>query len=121
MAVRIKSDTGFIDYDEYVGDTVNIVLDYRTAPKPDGQQINLTGSVISIEVRESQDDELPLLTLTTGNGLVVGGTTNNIVGTISNTQTTTLGAGKFRYFVKHVDSLGKVNTLITGKIKLRLR
>ena len=118
--LTIASKTVTIDFDEYVGDTLSLVADYRTLPKPGGAQIDLTGSTAQFIVKADKADVTPLIDPLSV-PVTLGDLDNNIKVKLTDEQTSLLGEGKFFYAVVVTDSLGDVNTLITGKIKLKLR
>ena len=118
MSVNVNSETGRVDYCEIAGDTVSILLNYTD---PDGvTQIDLTDETSVIDIT-SEDNQAPFpIALTEGSGLTIGGVTNNIVGTLTPAQTTSMGRGFYPYTLKLTnDTTGLVNTLIVGVIQIK--
>jgi hypothetical protein len=116
MAIKIKSQTVFVDFEEYEGDTLLMQFAYKD---PLGVLINLAGYSAKMDVRVSTDTAA-LLTLTSLDGIDLTGVTNNIVVTLTPSQTkTTLGVGDFVYDIEMTDTQNMVNTLISGKIKIK--
>ena len=113
---KILSQTVTVDYEEYVGDTLLMLFNYKDST---GAVINLTGYSAVLTISKTIDD-IPDLTLTDtiGDGIILGGTPSNIAIEITHTQTTLLSAGSFVYRLRLTDSLLRVNTLVVGKIKL---
>lgn len=119
-AINVKPKTGVINYEEHVGDTLFMRWNWQT-PDANGvpQTVNLSGYTSKLQIKSQKTDAIALLTLTSANGeIVLGGTPNNVDITISANQTSQLGVGSFFYDCQFTDSLGYVNTLIEGKIKL---
>lgn len=117
MAIKVKSQTVFVDFDEYEGDTLSMNFAYKESLT--GPLINLAGYTAKMDIRVSTDTA-PLLTLTSSSGIDLTGLVNNIVVTLTPSQTkTTLGVGDFIYDIEMTDTLTKVNTLISGKIKIK--
>ena len=115
--ITVGSETGIVNYEEYVGDTVKFIYNYTNQ---DGvTQIDLSGETLVITV-ESKDNITPFpITLTESSGLTIGGA-NNIVGKLTSAQTTSMGAGAYSHKLKLTnDTSGDVNTLITGVIILK--
>jgi len=115
--ITVESETGIVNYEEYVGDTVKFTYNYTNS---DGvTQIDLTGETLVLTV-ESKDNTTPFpITLTESSGLTIGGS-NNIVGKLTPTNTTSMGAGAYSHKLTLTnDTSGDVNTLITGIIILK--
>jgi hypothetical protein len=119
-SINVKPKTGVINYEEHVGDTLFMRWNWQT-PDANGiaQTVNMSGYSSKLQIKTQKTDSQALLTLTSANGeIVLGGTPNNIDITISANQTSMLGVGSFFYDCQFTDSLGYVNTLVEGKIKL---
>lgn len=119
-SINIKPKTGVINYEEHVGDTLFMLWNWKT-PDANGinQQVDLTGYSCLLEIKSQKTDTVSKLTLTSANGeIILGGNTYNINIPISANQTSMLGPGTFFYDCQFTDSLGYVNTLVEGKIKL---
>lgn len=121
LPADIISEAGEINWEEYVEDTLNIMFCYQN---PDGTPIDLTGSIVTCEIRRKVTDPEPVFVYSSaGVGVLTNAGTNHdeIQVKVVNTQTKTLGAGEFPYFVKTQDTAGTVNTIVIGKIALKLR
>jgi hypothetical protein len=117
---QLNSGAAELNYSHYVGDT--IVMDYGYQDST-GAVINLTGSVVTLEIRRKQSDPEPLFAYSSADGtlqLNVDPTTQ-IKATINDAHTTQLGEGEHHYFIKCQDSNGIVDTLLFGLISLKLR
>jgi len=116
MAVNVKSETVTINYEEYVGDTLSIKLTWKDAA---GNPFDLTSHSALLNIKVLVSDTSPLLTLTSAaGGVVLGNSTDNITVIISDTQTATLGKGKYVYALELTEPSGNVNTLVVGTIIL---
>ena len=120
-SVTVKPKTAIINYEEHVGDTLFMRWNW-SVPDANGvnQTVDLTDYYSKLQIKNQKTDLTPLLTLTsnTGEGIVLGGNTTNINVIVSSEQTANLGVGQFFYDCQMTDTLGYVNTLIEGKIKL---
>lgn len=119
MSIRVKSSSVIIDYEEHVGDDLNILWNW-TAPAANGIQIpvNLTGYSAKFSVKAEKEGVILLQLSTMANTIFLGEANNNIRMTISSANTTALGAGLYYYDFAVKDILGKINTMVEGKIKL---
>lgn len=113
----IKSKAINVNYEKFTGDTLWLRFDYRTAAKPLGTQIDLTGCTFRLHVKASLDDVLPLVAKT-NTDFTVGDSDCNIKVKLTSTDLTTLGPGVFIYDVEITNSLGEPDTFAYGKIKL---
>lgn len=114
--VKVKSATVYVDFEEFEGDTLEMLFNYKN---PDGTQVNLTGYTAKMDIRTAIG-AAALITVTQADALVLGGVTNNISIALTPAQTkTTLGVGSFVYDIQLTDTLSKVNTLIAGKIVIK--
>lgn len=120
-SVTVKPKTAIINYEEHVGDTLFMRWNW-SVPDANGvnQTVDLTNYYSKLQIKTQKTDLTPLLTLTsnTAEGIVLGGNTTNINVIVSAEQTANLGVGLFFYDCQMTDTLGYVNTLIEGKIKL---
>lgn len=118
MATTIESETAYIDFKEFVGDTLHIQLSYANAETL--VPYNLLSSIVSFEIW----NKVTLIKLydfkstDVGSYVVTTGLVYNIDILLPDTLTTTLGVGTFNSYIKVVDSGGLVNTLVSGKLKL---
>lgn len=116
MTVKVKPKTVFVDYEEYEGNTLKILLNYKN---PDGTQINLAGFFAEMEVKSSLTSP-HLIRITSADEIALGGSDYNIKAKISQTQTkTTLGIGDFIYDMRLTDAEGDTFTFISGRIKIK--
>jgi hypothetical protein len=116
MAIKIKSQTVKVNFEEYEGDTLTMSFAYKN---PDGTLIDLTGYTAKMDIC-TEALATPTLTLTDTTGITLGGTPNNIVVVLTPSQThTTLGVGNFVYDLELTDTLAQVNTLIEGSITIK--
>ena len=115
--MKIIGQTARIDFEEYAGDTLAVRLAYADTTG----NINLTGSTITAEIVDPSTSAALLTYSTTAGTIVTTGTDYNIVFDITASQTAQLGAANYLYYVKVQDSLGSVNTLITGILTLKKR
>lgn len=116
MATTISSATINVNFEEYAGNTLQMVFSYKQS---NGTVIDLTGYSARMHVRVSLEDVSPVISLNSGSGILLSSSGNNLVVTISAAQTGTLGVGSWLYDIELTDSLGKVNTFCYGKIKLK--
>lgn len=120
MSLNIKPKTAIINYEEHAGDTILMLWNWKT-PDANGtyQQVDLTGYSCLLQIKTQKTDITPKLTLSSANGeIILGNTTNNVEVLITDDQTTALGVGSFFYDCQFTDTLGYVNTLVEGKLKL---
>lgn len=115
MATKIKSQTVFVDFEEYEGDTLAMVFAWKDSS---GVLTNLAGYSAKMDIKVDTDSP-SLLTLTDAGSITLGGTPNNLIVELTPTQTKQLGTGSFVYDIEITNSLGKVNTLVSGKITLK--
>jgi hypothetical protein len=112
--INIKSQTGIANFEEFVGDTLKIVVNYKSNSTT---FVNLTNYSATFQIKTNKF--IPLLTLTSNDNISLGNGANNIIVTVSDQQTKSLGKGLFLYDLQLTDSLGFVNTLLEGKIVLK--
>ena len=110
----MKSPDGgcVIEYVEVVGDTLDLSVTYEDKF---GRPFDLTDHTATLDIfLPDIDTTVPLLTLpvTTSNGQ------RNLEVLVSPADTIDLGKGLFRSQLKLIDNIGKVNSLILGKITL---
>jgi hypothetical protein len=116
--LTIQSETTRINFIEYAGDTIKMLFAYKDNL---GAFIDLENYEVSMELRKNQEDANAILTYSSANGTVdTTGADANIALEISATQSASLGPGEYFYFIKlAIDTF--VNTLIVGKLVLRIR
>jgi hypothetical protein len=89
-------------------------FDYSLTWRTNGTAVNLTGYSARMQVRETYDSSLPVLSLTSGTGITLGGTAGSII--LEATATTTAGvpSGQYVYDLELVTSGGYVTRLLEG-------
>lgn len=117
--ITIKSKALQINHDTFVGDTIFMQLDYRTAAKPDGAQIDLSGSSFRLYVKSDISDASSLV-VKNNVDFTVGDLDFNIKVKLLPIDTSVLGEGTFVYDLELTDAAGDVYTVAYGKIKLRM-
>jgi len=115
MATNVKSATAYINYTEFSGDTLK--MSFLIQPE-DGPPIDFSSHTAKMDIKLSADDATPQLTLTNVDGIVLGNTDPNVEVTVTDTQTLLLGVNEFVYDIEFRDSIGHVNTYISGSISL---
>ena len=94
------------------GATWEITFTYKNS---NGTPINLTGYTAALQLRTSYDASSAALSLSSGSGIVLGGTAGTIAVTATATQTGALTAGEYVYDLE-VTSSSKVTRLVQGRI-----
>lgn len=94
------------------GATWNITFTYKNSA---GTPINLTGYTAALQLRTSYDAASAALSLSSGSGIVLGGTAGTIAVTATATQTGALTAGEYVYDLELTSSL-VVTRLVQGRI-----
>jgi len=115
MATKIKSATAYIDYEEFEGDTLEMVFTWKDSA---GDVVPLTGYTAKMDIRSSVTDETALLSLNHMNGITLDDISPNLSVLVTDQQTATLGKGKYVYDIELTEPSGKVNTLVSGTIVL---
>lgn len=89
-------------------------FDYSLTWKTNGTAVNLTGYSARMQVRETYDSTTPVLSLTSGSGITLGGTAGSII--LEATATTTAGvpSGQYVYDLELVTGGGYVTRLLEG-------
>lgn len=95
-----------LDIQIWKGDTWSQTFTLTSNSTP----INLSGSTPKIEIRKGCGGTL-MLTLTSGNGITIGGTNNNVL-TIS--KAITIDKGNYHWDLQVTFSGGSVKTYLTG-------
>lgn len=94
------------------GATWEITFTYKNS---NGTPINLTGYTAALQLRTSYDASSASLSLSSGSGIVLGGTAGTIAVTATATQTGALTAGEYVYDLE-VTASSKVTRLVQGRI-----
>jgi hypothetical protein len=79
--------------------------------------MDLTGYTSAMQVREAIDSATPLLSLTNGSGMTLGGTAGTIAVTITSAQSSAIAAGSFVYDLE-ITSGGTVTRLLQGSFNV---
>lgn len=89
-------------------------FDYSLTWRTNGTAVNLTGYSARMQVRETYDSTTPVLSLTSGSGITLGGTAGSII--LEATATTTAGvpSGQYVYDLELVTGGGYVTRLLEG-------
>lgn len=119
MSIRVKSQSVIVDYEEHVGDDLNILWNW-TAPDANGvqQQVNLSGYSAKFCIKSEKEGSILYTLSTMANTIFLGEANNNIRMTIDSANSRNLGVGIYYYDFAVKDTLGKINTLVEGRIKL---
>lgn len=116
--IKIASQTVQVDYEEYLGDTLEITFNWRGS---DGQAVDLTGWIGVLQVKAEKTDTVALIERTTVDSSLVlsdGSGEFNIETELTPAETLGLGLGVKVYDLQLTSPAGKVNTLIIGRITI---
>ena len=80
-----------------------------------GANLNLASYTAAMQVRETYDSSSPILSLTNGSGIALGGTAGTIVVTVSSTATAAIPAGFYSYDLEITSGAGVRDRLLEGK------
>lgn len=114
--ITIQSETTRVNFVDYAGDTIVMQFAYKI----DGVLVDLSSAEIVLEIRKNQTDVEPILQCTKTSSTITSTLDANIIVELSDTTTATLGVGEFYFFVKLIQNT-RVNTLIVGKLILKVR
>jgi len=115
MAVKIKPATGYVDYEEYEGDTLEMSFNWKDS---ENTYFDLTQYTAKMQIKKKDSDPVALLTLSDTDGITLGNDYANLYINITPEQTADLGKGKYVYDIELTDPAGNVNTLVAGVIVL---
>ena len=105
---------GDYDFTIYQGATFSQSIAWQDE---NGTPINVTGSAARMQMRASQDEAAPFITLTTENGgIALGGAAGTVTLTISAADTSTLTATGGVYDLEIISPGGIVTRLLQGAI-----
>lgn len=107
---------GTLDLDLYQGATFSYVLTWRTGSP--SAAVNLTSYTARMQARTSPDASSPVLSLTTGNGITLGGSAGTITLSRSAAQTAALPAGRYLYDLELESAGGVVTRLVEGVLTI---
>ncbi|MCK5919385.1 MAG: hypothetical protein KAG66_00485 [Methylococcales bacterium] len=116
--IKISSQTVQVDYEEYLGDTLEITFNWKGA---DDQPVNLVGWSGVLQVKAEKTDTVALIERSTGDGSLVlsdGTGEFNIETELTPAETLGLGLGTKTYDLQLTSPAGKVNTLVIGGITI---
>lgn len=121
--IKVRSKTAEVNYIENVQDTWVLAFALKDG---EGNLLDLTGSIVEIVVKTTPAtlDSAALLqytSLTDSNIIINYSATENIHIEISDSDTETLGDGKFFYSVRITYTNGYVNTVAKGYLFLEDR
>jgi hypothetical protein len=108
---------GVLDLNMWQGASWDYTLTWQTG----GTAVNLTGYDARMQVRETYDATLPVLSLTAGTGITLGGTAGTIVLEATATQTAAIdatppGPQQYVYDLELVSGAGIVTRLVEGRL-----
>lgn len=93
------------------GATFNLVLTWRN---PDQSPVDNTGYTAKMQVRASKADADAVLTLQTGSGITLGGTSGTVTLNASAATTGALTSGTYVYDLELTSGGGNVTRLVEG-------
>jgi|LakMenE18May11ns_1017448.scaffolds.fasta_scaffold9838492_2 hypothetical protein len=93
-------------------------FDYNLTWTLNGTAVNLTGYSARMQVRETYDSTTPVISLTSGTGITLGGTAGSILLDISATTTAGVPSGQYVYDLELVTSGGYVTRLLEGNFNV---
>lgn len=93
------------------GATFQRTLTYRI----DGVAVNLTSYSARMQVRQNAFAQSTVVSLTSGNGITLGGAAGTITIAISATSTSSIPAGAYVYDLEIESAGGEVTRLLEGK------
>jgi hypothetical protein len=92
--------------------------DQEFAVTQGGTALNWTNFSARMQVREAADSSATLLSLTSGSGIVLGGTTGTISLTITNAQSAAIPSGSFAYDLELVAGAGQITRILQGSFNV---
>ena len=110
-------EPGYLDLNCFQGATFDYTLTWTTG----GTAVNLTGYNARMQVRETYDSTTPVLSLTAGTGITIGGTAGTIGITAHATATAGIpaqppGPQQYVYDLELVSGSGEVTRLVEGRM-----
>jgi hypothetical protein len=111
MTINIKSQTVTVNFEEYEGDTLEMLFNYLTDELPEGTPIDMANYSGRCHIRTSIESEEIVEEPTVS---LVQELRYNIA-----VVTDTLPVGSYVYDIELTDGGGRVNTPVTGKIKIK--
>jgi hypothetical protein len=83
-----------------------------------GTPMNLTGYTAAMQVRETYDSTTPIVSLTNGSGITLGGTAGTITVVVTSTQSAAIPSGSFAYDLELQAGDGQVTRLLQGSFNV---
>lgn len=108
----MSQSPGLLDLTLAQGSTWSISMTYQDA---NGSAIDLTGYEARMQARESYGAAVPVLSLTDGSGITLGGTAGTINVNVAATATTEINAAQYVYDLELI-SESVVTRLIQGTL-----
>lgn len=105
---------GNLDLNMYQGANWDYELTWNTGGTP----VNLTGYDARMQMRRSDDTALPVLSLSAGSGITLGGTAGTIYLETDAATTAGIDDGTFVYDLELIDGSGYVTRLVQGNIQV---
>ena len=102
--------TQLINWTVGQGETWNLTLSWKDSG---GVPVNLTGYSARMQARTTYDAAVPVLSLTNGSGITLGGTAGTLAVSVDATTTAAIGAATYVWDVEVV-SAGSVVTRLAG-------
>lgn len=89
-----------------------------TVKNEDGSLVDLTGCGAKLEIKTDINNDMPVILLTSGSGLILGGTQGTITVTLTAAQTALFEFDPANYSLIIISSSGLINPLIKGTVTL---
>jgi hypothetical protein len=113
----LAAEPGVYSPNTYKGETFTRIATWRDA---NGDLVDLTGYVAKLTISAAPVGSTnPVLTLSSGDGLTLGGGAGTIEWEMTPARTNALPVGALPYDLKLTDSTGVVTYLLTGKVYVR--
>jgi hypothetical protein len=100
----------------YQGASFDYNLVWNTTAGTVTSPVDLTSWSARMQVRESYDSTTPVLSLTSGTGITLGGTAGSILIEASPVQTAAIDAGQYVYDLEMVSPGSAVTRLVEGTL-----
>jgi hypothetical protein len=100
----------------YQGATFDYNLVWNTTEGTATTPVDLTNWSARMQVRTSYDANEPVLSLTAGTGITLGGTAGSILIEATATQTAAISAGQYVYDLEMVSPASAVTRLVEGTL-----
>lgn len=103
---------GTLDLSIEQGATYNLVLTWKI----DGTAVNLTGYTARLQARVDVEDSEVILSMTSSNGITLGGALGTITLNLTATATAALASGTYVYDLEMAAGSGTVTRLVQGEL-----